>query len=70
MWYFLACVGAAILWDVLEAPYLIFNWNFPPFNLFYKLQSGMQGKAALPWGIVTQVVTVALVIYFLRYIPV
>lgn len=64
-WYLLACIGAAILWDVLEAPYLILNWQFPPFNFFYKLQSGMQGKAALPWGIVTQVVTVGLVIFLL-----
>lgn len=67
-WYLLACIGAAVLWDVLEAPYLILNWHFPPFNFFYKLQSGIQGKAALPWGIVTQVVTVALVVFVLNQI--
>lgn len=69
MWYLLACIGAAILWDVLEAPYLILNWNFPPFNFFYKLQSGIQGRAALPWGIVTQVITVGLVVLFLNQLP-
>lgn len=66
VWYLLACIGAAILWDVLEAPYLILNWHFPPFNYFYKIQSKMQGKAALPWGIVTQVVTVGLVVLVLN----
>jgi hypothetical protein len=68
VWYLLACIGAAILWDVLEAPYLILNWHFPPFNYFYKIQSKMQGKAALPWGIVTQVVTVGLVVLVLNKI--
>ena len=65
-WYLIACIGAAVSWDVLEAPYLILNWKFPPFNFFYKIQSGIQGKAALPWGIVTQVITVGLVVLILN----
>ncbi len=68
-WYLLACIGAAVSWDVLEAPYLILNWKFFPFNMFYKLQHHIQGKAALPWGIVTQVVTVVLVVLFLQRFP-
>ncbi len=69
IWYLLSCIGAAVLWDVLEAPYLILNWKFAPFTFFYKLQSGMQGKAALPWGIVTQVVTVAIIAFLLNQFP-
>ena len=69
MWYLMACIGAAVLWDVLEAPYLILNWKFFPFNFFYKIQSGIQGKAALPWGIVTQVVTVVVIVYLLKLVP-
>lgn len=68
-WYLLACIGAAVSWDVLEAPYLILNWKFQPFELFYKLQHNIQGKAALPWGIVTQIVTVGLVLFFLHRLP-
>lgn len=66
IWYLLAAIFASISWDVLEAPYLILNWKFAPFNFFYKIQHHIQGKAALPWGIVTQVVTVALVVFFLN----
>lgn len=65
-WYFLVCVFASEFWDILEAPYWFLNWHFPPFSWIYKIQSQLQGKAKLPWGILSQVVTVALIIFILQ----
>lgn len=69
IFYLMACVGASVAWDVLEAPYLILNWKNPFFTFFYKIQSRMQGKLALPWGIVTQVVTIYIIVLVLRALP-
>lgn len=66
LWYFLACVLASLSWDLLEAPYLFLNWRFFPFTHIYKSQSIIQGKVKLPWGILTQVATVGVVIFLLR----
>lgn len=62
-WYFLACVFVSEVWDVLEAPYWFFGWKFPPFGWIYKIQSRIQGKARLPWGIVNQAVAVGLIFF-------
>lgn len=64
LWYFLACIVASEIWDVIEAPYWLLNWRFPPISWVYNIQSRMQGKAELPWGLITQIlfVTVAIVI--------
>ncbi len=67
--YLAACVLASISWDLLEAPYLLLGWKVPPFTTVYKIQHHMQGKARLPWGIITQVATVALVIFVLQVLP-
>lgn len=64
--YFIACIFASEVWDILEAPYWFLNWHFPPFSYFYNVQSKLQGKAKLPWGIFTQVVTVSLIILILQ----
>ncbi len=64
--YLLACILASVSWDILEAPYLILGWKFPLFEFFYKIQSKMQGKLALPWGIVTQVITIFVVVILLN----
>lgn len=64
--YFFACVMAALLWDFLEIPYWFFNWRFFPFSTLHEIQHHIQGKAKLPWGVVTQVVTVGLVIIILE----
>ncbi len=64
--YLIASVLVSIGWDILEGPYLFWNWNFPPFSTMYKIQHSMQGKAKLPWGIVTQVVTVVLVLLVIQ----
>jgi hypothetical protein len=66
VWYLLLAIFGSILPDLLEAPYLFLGWRFRPFCWFYKMQSNIQGKVRLPWGILTQVATVALVIFILN----
>lgn len=61
--YLFAMVIAAQSPDWLEAPSWMFGFKVPPFSwldwLGHKLQSRMQ----LPWGLVTQIVVVGLVLY-------
>lgn len=59
-WYFLGCIFASEVWDMIEAPYWLLGWKFPPISWVYNVQSKMQGKAALPWGVITQILTIAL----------
>lgn len=65
-WYFFACILASEIWDLLEAPYWILGWKFPPFSWIFNIQSNMQGKAKLPWGIITQITTVVLIVLILQ----
>lgn len=66
-WYFFAVIFVAEVWDIIESPYWFFDWNFPPFSWVYQIQHRMQGRASfLPWGFLTQVVTVGLVIWILQ----
>lgn len=62
--YMFSMVIAAQLPDWLEAPSWMFGLKVPPFSwvdwLGHKLQSRMQ----LPWGLVTQVVIVGLLVLF------
>lgn len=65
--YLLACVIASVIWDVAEIPYWFLNWDFPPFSWIYKIQSKMQGKTKTMFmGIVTQVVTVSILVLILQ----
>lgn len=67
--YFLACVLASLMFDLLLLPYWFLKWQFPPFSWVYQIQSKMQGRAKLlPWGIVTQVGTVTGLVLILRTI--
>lgn len=45
-------------WDILQAPYWLLNWRFPPFSSFYNFGHQINAKAKLPWGILTQAATV------------
>lgn len=65
--YFLICSFFAIAADLMEAPYLFLNWKFPPFSTFYNIQHQLQGKARLPWGVLTQVATVGAVVLVLKF---
>jgi len=68
LWYLAACVFAAELLDILEIPYWFWKWTFPPFGWIYKFQSKIQGKAALPWGLITQVIACGLIFLLLQYV--
>lgn len=61
--YLYSMVIAAQLPDWLEAPSWMFGYKIPPFSwldwLGHKLQSRMQ----LPWGLVTQVVVVGMLVF-------
>ncbi|MBI2021639.1 hypothetical protein HYS93_02000 [Candidatus Daviesbacteria bacterium] len=65
-WYLFACIFASEVWDIIEAPYWFFNWDFPPFSWLYEVGHTIQGRAKLPMGILTQVVTVGVVFVALR----
>lgn len=62
-------LAAAILisesWDILMMPYILGRWKFPPFSFFYTVQSELNRNIKLPWGILTQVGTVAGIIFVL-----
>lgn len=58
-----AAMFAAQLPDWLEAPYRVFNWNFPPFSTIKKIQSAWHTKLDLPWGLVSQLTILVLAIY-------
>lgn len=68
LWYFLACVFVSEAWDIAEAPYWFFNWRFPPFSWIYKVQSSIQGRLKLPWGILTQAVSIVAIVVALKAI--
>jgi len=68
LWYFLGCIFVSEVWDIIEAPYWFFNWRFPPISWIYNIQSRMQGKAKLPWGIITQILIVILATLILQTI--
>lgn len=66
--YLLLCIFFSEIWDFLMMPYLLLNWKFPPFSTAYKLQHDIQTNIKLPWGILTQAVTVGGVVFALRFI--
>lgn len=65
--YLFACILMAESWDILQMPYLLFNWRFP-FSFFYHFGHSTNRKAKMPWGILTQVATVTAVVLTLRII--
>lgn len=66
LWYFLACIFASVVLDLAEIPYWFFKWNFAPFSWIYNFQHSIQGRAKLPWGIVTQVISLWVVLLILQ----
>ncbi|MBI3384720.1 hypothetical protein HY030_00835 [Candidatus Gottesmanbacteria bacterium] len=62
--YLLANAFLSQLPDWLELPYVLFNVKVQPFVFFYQIQHLIHRKLALPWGIVTQIVTVLPLLYF------
>lgn len=66
--YLLLCIFMSESWDFMQMPYLLFNWKFFPFSTFYKFGSQTNGKAKMPWGILTQVASVSGLVLALRVI--
>lgn len=66
--YLLICIFFSEIWDFLMMPYLLLNWRFPPFSTAYKLQHDIQSNIKLPWGILTQALTVGGVVFALRFV--
>ncbi len=50
--------------DWLEAPYHVFNWKFPPFTWVKKFQHILHWKMQAPWGILTQLAYLVLILSF------
>lgn len=64
--YFFSCILASEIWDIIESPYWLLNWKFPPISWIYNVQSRLQGKLRAPWGIYTQILTVAVLYIILK----
>lgn len=67
--YLLMMMFVSQLPDWLEAPYLIFDWNFPPFSSIKHLQSRLHHKLDLPWGLVSQILVVIAFIFLAFRFP-
>lgn len=67
LWYLVAAVFVSEVWDLAEAPYWILGWKIAPFKWIYAVQSRMQNKADLPWGIVTQIIAVGAALSFVNF---
>lgn len=48
--------------DWLEAPYHVFKWQFPPFSWVKRFQHYMHWKLRAPWGILTQLAFLAIIL--------
>lgn len=60
--YLFAMVIAAQLPDWLETPFFMFGLKGPLYSWIDWLSHNLQTKMQLPWGLVTQVVSVAIVV--------
>ncbi|MBI2327346.1 hypothetical protein HYU92_03400 [Candidatus Curtissbacteria bacterium] len=60
--YLFAMVISAQLPDWLEAPAWIFGFKVPPFSWLDTLGHKLQSRLQLPWGLVTQIVIVGLLL--------
>lgn len=62
--YMFTMVIAAQLPDWIEAPAWAFNINVPPFSWMKTISHKVQTRMQLPWGLVTQIVTVGLLVLY------
>ncbi len=66
--YFAAAIFVSEAWDLLEAPYWFLKWDFPPFSWIYEFGHRIQNKAKPPLGIITQVISVIVIMLGLKVI--
>lgn len=57
--YLTAAIFMSEIWDIMMMPYLLLNWKFFPFSLFYRFGHFTNRSLKLPWGIMTQIAAVA-----------
>lgn len=60
--YLFVMIISAQLPDWLEAPSWLFGFKVPPFSWMDWLGHKLQSRAQLPWGLVTQIVVVGLLL--------
>lgn len=60
--YALFIILVAQAFDWLMAPYYFFNINLPPFTWAYHFQKKFDNELDAPWGIITQVAAIILVL--------
>jgi len=58
--FFIVICSQALDWTTM--PYYFFDINLPPFTWAYKFQKLFDNKLDKPWGIITQIVTVIVVL--------
>lgn len=60
--YLLLVMFLSTLPDWLEAPYF-FGYKIPPFSNIYRIQHALHKKKQLPWGLITQVAFLAVLLF-------
>ena len=60
--YLIVMIIAAQLPDWIGTPYWLFDLKFPPFSWGYYLGHKIQSRLQLPWGLVTQIVVVGIIV--------
>lgn len=63
LFYAFVVIIAAQLLDWLTAPYYFFHLKIPPFTWAYRLQKKFDNVMDAPWGIITQVTILILLVY-------
>ena len=67
--YLFSMMFMAQLPDWLESPYHVFNWKFWPFSYIKHFQSVHHNKLNLPWGLILQILAVAIIVTLALHIP-
>ena len=62
--YLFSMIIAAQLPDWIAAPAGMFKINIPPFSWMQTISHNLQARMQLPWGLVTQVVTVGMLVVY------
>ncbi len=57
----------AVLPDVIEAPFFYFGCKWPVLMRLINFQVKIQGKAKLPWGLLTQILTIIIVLLVFQF---
>ena len=66
--YLFAAIFLSEIWDIMFIPYFLFNWDFFPFSTFYHFGHKTNSSIKLPWGIITQAVTITGVALAFRFV--